>query len=289
MNIKFTKMHGAGNDFVVLDGVRQALDLTPDFIRRLANRHFGIGADQVLVVEPPEDAQNDFRYRIFNQDGNEVEQCGNGARCFAQFVFETGLTAKHVISVETRAGVISPELLGPGRVRVNMGPPQFSEGSVHFDSTGLNTRQEGDATVYEIELPASLGLKQTHAEFSVVSMGNPHAVILSERLAVAPIAVLGRWLEAHPRFTQKVNVGFLQVVERDQAGLRVWERGAGETLACGTGACAAAVTGMRRGLFNPEVNIQKRGGLLTIEWGGEGMPVFMTGPAETVFHGEFLL
>ncbi len=289
MNIKFTKMHGAGNDFVVLDCVRQALDLTPDFIRRLANRHFGIGADQVLVVEPPEDTQNDFRYRIFNQDGNEVEQCGNGARCFAQFVFETGLTEKHIISVETRAGVISPELLGPGRVRVNMGPPQFSEGSVHFDSTGLNTRQEGDATVYEIELPASLGLKQTHAEFSVVSMGNPHAVILSERLAVAPIAVLGRWLEVHPRFSQKVNVGFLQVVERDQAGLRVWERGAGETLACGTGACAAAVTGMRRGLFNPEVNIQKRGGLLTIEWGGEGMPVFMTGPAETVFHGEFLL
>jgi diaminopimelate epimerase len=204
-------------------------------------------------------------------------------------VFETGLTAKHVISVETKAGVISPELLGPGRVRVNMGPPQFSEDSVHFDPTGLNSRQDGEATVYEIELPASLGLKQTHAEFSVVSMGNPHAVILAERLAVAPIAVLGRWLEVHPRFSQKVNVGFLQVVERDQAGLRVWERGAGETLACGTGACAAAVTGMRRGLFNPEVNIQKRGGLLTIEWGGEGAPVFMTGPAETVFHGEFLL
>lgn len=287
MGLKFTKMQGAGNDFVVLDGIRQPLDLSPDAIRRLADRHFGVGADQVLVVERAEHAGNDFRYRIFNQDGGEVEQCGNGARCFAQFVREQGLTDKAVIRVETAAGVITPEILQPGRVRVDMGPPAFSPEAVHFDPAGLATRHVGDALLYTLEVPDTLGIAQKTVEFAIVSMGNPHAVIQVERLAVAPVHNLGRWLEVHPRFAKKVNVGFLQVMERDQAGLRVWERGAGETLACGTGACAAAVTGMRMGLFDNEVNIRKRGGLLTLAWAGGQSAVLMTGPAQTVFEGEW--
>lgn len=287
MGLKFTKMHGAGNDFVVLDGINQTLDLSPDAIRRLADRHFGVGADQVLVVEEAENAGNDFRYRIFNQDGGEVEQCGNGARCFAQFVHEKGLTDRTVIRVETAAGVITPEILGPGRVRVDMGPPAFTPESVHFDPEGLPQRQVGEATLYTLEVPDTLGVKEKTVEFAIASMGNPHAVIVVERLAVAPVHALGRWLEVHPRFARKVNVGFLQVMERDQAGLRVWERGAGETLACGTGACAAAVSGMRQGLFDSEVNIRKRGGLLTLAWAGGSASVLMTGPAQTVFDGEW--
>lgn len=287
MGLKFTKMHGAGNDFVVLDGIHQVLDLSPDTIRRLADRHFGIGADQVLVVEKPQDPTNDFRYRIFNQDGSEVEQCGNGARCFAQFVREKGLIDRNTIRVETAAGVITPEILEFGRVRVDMGPPSFTPESVHFDPTGLASRQVGEATLYTIDLPDTLGLTQKSVEFAIASMGNPHAVIIVDRLAVAPVQVLGRWLEVNPRFMRKVNVGFLQVMERDQAGLRVWERGAGETLACGTGACAAAVTGMRQGLFDSQVNIRKRGGLLTLAWAGGDASVLMTGPAETVFEGEW--
>ncbi len=286
--MKFTKMHGAGNDFVVLDAVRQTLNLTPDLIRRLADRHFGVGADQVLIVEPPENPANDFRYRIFNQDGSEVEQCGNGARCFAQYVVQSGLSDKTKLRVETQAGVITPQLEASGRVVVDMGLPGFTEAAVQFDAANLNTRQVNKIIFYTIELPEALQIKQPTVEFSVVSMGNPHAVILVESLAQAPVQKLGKYLEHHPRFAAKINVGFLQVVDRSAAGLRVWERGAGETLACGTGACAAAVVGMQMGVFDHQVNIQKRGGLLTIGWQGEGAPVYMTGPAQTVFEGEWL-
>jgi diaminopimelate epimerase len=286
--MKFTKMHGAGNDFVVLDAVRQTLNLTPDLIRRLADRHFGVGADQVLIVEPPENPANDFRYRIFNQDGSEVEQCGNGARCFAQYVVQSGLSDKTTLRVETQAGVITPQLEAPGRVKVDMGSPSFTEAAVHFDAANLNTRQVNKTTFYTIDLPETLQIKQTTVEFSVVSMGNPHAVILVESLAQAPVQQLGKYLERHPRFAAKINVGFLQIVDRSAAGLRVWERGAGETLACGTGACAAAVVGMQMGVFDHQVNIQKRGGLLTIAWQAEGASVYMTGPAKTVFEGEWL-
>ncbi len=273
MGLKFSKMHGAGNDFVVLDGVRQAVNLSAAQIRFLADRHFGVGCDQLLLVEPSEVA--DFRYRIFNADGGEVEQCGNGARCFVRFVHEQGLTPKREIRVETKGGLISLKLEDDGRVTVNMGAPVFEPARVPFDGTCAVSEdlQVGDATV----------------AISVLSMGNPHAVQVVADLDTAPVEQQGALIERHVRFPKRVNAGFMQVLERGHIRLRVYERGAGETLACGTGACAAVVAGIRRSLLDSPVNVSTRGGELTIAWGGDGQPVWMTGPAVTVFHGEIAL
>ena len=284
MKLKFTKMHGAGNDFVVLDAFSQSLDVTPQLARRLADRHFGIGADQVLVVEAPLDPSADFRYRIFNNDGGEVEQCGNGARCFAQFVHEAGLTRKKTIRVETLAGTISPTIQGDGRVTVDMGPPILEPAKVPFNAEGLEFRLAGQDK--QFLLPFTVNGQADSAWVSVVSMGNPHAVIVVDDVDTAPVHTWGPVIEHHPRFPQRVNVGFLQIQDAQHGRLRVWERGSGETLACGTGTCAAAVAGMLMGRFDAAVHIQKKGGLLSIAWEGSNNPVMMTGPAETVFHGE---
>ena len=285
MKLQFTKMQGAGNDFVVLDAFSQSLDVTPALARRLADRHFGVGADQVLVVESPLDPSADFRYRIFNNDGSEVEQCGNGARCFARFVYDAGLTRKKVIRVETLAGTISPSIQDDGRVTVDMGPPILAPEKVPFDAAGLQTRMVG--STMQFNLPFVVNGQAQEAWLSVASMGNPHAVLLVDDVDTAPVHSWGPIIENHPRFPARVNVGFLQIINSDQAKLRVWERGSGETLACGTGTCAAAVTGISMGHFSHTVNIQKRGGLLTIAWSGNPSDaVMMTGPAETVFHGD---
>ncbi len=276
MKLKFTKMHGLGNDFVVLDGVRQPVDLTPAQLRFLADRHFGIGCDQILLVEAPTRPGIDFRYRIFNADGGEVEQCGNGARCFVRFVHEQGLTGKSEIKVETRNGVIGPRLEANGEVTVDMGEPRFSPADIPFVS-------DSDAVVQPLAVAGE------DVDISVVSMGNPHAVQVVADVDSAPVAVQGPLIENHPQFPQRVNVGFLQVVDRHAARLRVFERGSGETLACGTGACAAAVAGIRRGLLASPVRIGTRGGDLNIAWDGPGQPVLMTGPATTVFSGEIEL
>lgn len=274
--LKFSKMHGLGNDFVVLDGVRQRLDLSPEQIRFLADRNFGVGCDQILLVELPGLPEADFRYRIFNADGGEVEQCGNGARCFVRFVHEQGLTDKEEIRVETRGGMITLRLESDGQVTVDMGPPRFAPEEVPFVS-------DSDAVVQALELDG------TSVEISVVSMGNPHAVQLVATVDQAPIEVLGPQVESHPRFPKRVNAGFMQVVDGHTIRLRVYERGSGETLACGTGACAAAVTGIRRGLLESPVRVCTRGGELVITWKGAGHPVLMTGPAVTVFTGEISL
>ena len=271
--LAFTKMHGQGNDFVVLDGVRQAVSMSPELARRLADRHFGIGCDQVLLVEPPADPGNDFRYRIWNADGGEVEQCGNGARCFARFVTDAGLTAKREIRVETASGVIVPRLEASGQVTVDMGRPRFAPGDVPFDAPG-------ERLVYPLEVGGE------RVEVSVLSMGNPHAVQLVADVDAAPVRTQGPAIERHPRFPRRVNAGYLQVVSREEARLRVWERGAGETLACGTGACAAVVAGIRRGLLDRRVRVETRGGVLAIEWPGDEAAVMMTGDAVRVFDGE---
>ncbi|MCX8145796.1 MAG: diaminopimelate epimerase [Azovibrio sp.] len=276
MRLKFTKMHGLGNDFVVLDGVRQQVHLNPEQLRWLADRHFGIGFDQLLLVEPATRPDVDFRYRIFNADGSEVEQCGNGARCFARFVFDQGLTAKREIRVETQKGVIAPRLEADGQVTVDMGVPRFAPAEIPFLS-------DSDAVCQP------LALDGTTVEISVVSMGNPHAVQVVDDVDTAPVATQGPRIESHPRFPERVNAGFMQVVDRHHVRLRVYERGAGETLACGTGACAAVVAGIRRGLLDSPVRVATRGGELTIAWGGPGQPVRMTGPAVTVFTGEIEL
>lgn len=280
-------MHGAGNDFVVLDNCAGQIDLSPGLIKRLADRHFGVGADQVLVVESS--SQADFKYRIFNADGQEVQQCGNGARCFAQYVFDKGLTQKNQITVETLAGIIQPELIRHNWVKVNMGPAEFSPGNVPFISEGLITRKAGALTQYK--LPIDSGPELEELWVGVASMGNPHVVILLEQPASDELVQhLGATLESHPRFPERVNVGFLHVVDRSQVHLRVYERGVGETLACGTGACAAAVVGMKMGLIAERVDVVKAGGTLTIEWSGQqDSDVLMTGPAQTVFEGEFYL
>ena len=278
MKLRFTKMHGAGNDFVVIDGVRQRIDLAPDQWRRIADRHFGIGADQILLVEPaPAGSDVDFRYRIFNADGGEVEQCGNGARCFARFVVDRGLTDKRAIRVVTMSGVIEPRLEADGRVTVDMGPPAFEPGRIPFDAAGLSPRPEGQDTTWPLDVSGATRW------ISVVSMGNPHAVQFVDDVDTAPVAAEGPLIEHSPRFPARVNAGFAQPVPGG-IRLRVWERGAGETLACGTGACAAAVAAIRRGLAASPVQVHTRGGLLSIAW--EGGNVFMTGPAATVFEGE---
>jgi diaminopimelate epimerase len=283
MQIRFTKMQGAGNDFVVLDETRGRLPLTAAHYRRLADRHFGVGADQILTVRPAPAPGVDFEYVIHNADGSEVEQCGNGARCFARFVRDTGLTDKNTIRVQTQGGIIAPAIAPDGRVRVDMGPPVFVPSLVPFDAQGLSPVPEGPWEKW----PLALGGPSLEATvfIAAVSMGNPHAVQRVDDVDRALVGAQGVLIERHARFPRRVNAGFMQVVDRGRIRLRVYERGAGETLACGTGACAAAVAGMRWGLLDARVDVETRGGVLTIEWAGEGAPVFMTGPADTVFSG----
>ncbi len=276
MSLKFTKMHGAGNDFVVLDGVRQPIALSPEQIRFIADRHFGIGCDQVLLVEKTQRDDADFRYRIFNADGGEVEQCGNGARCFMRFVHDQGLTSKREFVVETRSGLISPRLEDDGRVTVNMGAPIFDPSQIPFVSDS-----------HEVLQPLQLGNEV--AQITAVSMGNPHAVQVVGDIEAAPVTTQGPLIERHPRFPRRVNAGYMQVVDREHIKLRVFERGAGETLSCGTGACAAVVAGIRLDLLDATVHVATRGGTLTISWAGGRSPVLMTGPAITVFEGEINL
>ena len=284
MKLKFTKMHGAGNDFVVIDAINQQVDFTPTQWQALADRRFGVGADQMLVVEKSTQAGCDFRYRIFNSDGGEVEQCGNGARAFVKFVAEKGLTDRRSIAVETMSGVISPRLEDDGSVTVDMGAPILEPAQVPFDTEGLQGRPEGRDTLWPLVLELC-GEKET-VLVSVLSMGNPHAVQVVADAETAPVELTGPLIEHHPHFPKRVNAGFMQVVDRGHIRLRVFERGAGETLACGTGACAAAVAGIRRGLLDSPVRVDARGGQLSITWAGEGQPVYLTGPAVTVFEGE---
>jgi len=272
--LRFTKMHGLGNDFVVLDGIAQPFDLVPAQIRRLADRRLGVGCDQVLVVEKPTRPDVDFRYRIWNSDGGEVEQCGNGARCFVKFVRDRGYTQARKIRVETAGGIIVPELAADGEVTVDMGIPRFAAAEVPFVGGT-------DAIVQPLAVDGET------LDVSVVSMGNPHVVQLVADVERAPVATQGPKLEHHPRFPERVNAGYMQVVDRANIRLRVWERGAGETLSCGTGACAAAVSGVRRGLLDSTVRVETRGGSLMISWPGSGLAVAMTGPAATVFEGEW--
>jgi diaminopimelate epimerase len=280
MRIRFTKMHGLGNDFVVLDAINQAFVPTPAQARWLADRHFGVGCDQILIVEKPGTPGVDFRYRIFNADGGEVEQCGNGARCFVRFVHEQGLTSAPEIRVETKSGIIAPRLEADGQVTVDMGAPIFAPAEIPFTS-------DTDAAVQPLDVDG------TSVEISAVSMGNPHAVQVVADVDAAPVAEQGPRIESHPRFPRRVNAGFMQVVDRHAIRLRVYERGAGETLACGTGACAAVVAGIRRGLLDSPVRVTTRGGDLSIAWagprGGQYAPVLMTGPATTVFSAEIEL
>ncbi len=276
MKLKFSKMHGLGNDFVVLDGVRQPVSLTPEQLRYLADRNFGVGCDQILLVEKPGRPDVDFRYRIFNADGSEVEQCGNGARCFVRFVHDVGLTDKREIRVETLKGVIAPRLEANGNVTVDMGEPRFLPADIPF-------LHDDDVVVYNLDVADET------LEIGVVSMGNPHAVQVVDNVEQAPVGEHGPLIENHQRFPQRVNAGFMQVVDKHAIKLRVYERGSGETLACGTGACASVVSGIRRGLLESPVRVTTRGGDLNIAWGGPGRPVLMSGPAVTVFTGEIEL
>ena len=276
MEISFTKMHGLGNDFVVVDATSQPIELSMEQIRFLADRRFGVGCDQVLLVEPPRQLNVDFTYRIFNADGGEVEQCGNGARCFARYVLDHGLTRKTDIAVATRAGVITLHVEADGQITVNMGMPEFEPEEIPFQA-------EQRTEVYPLKLETA------EVEVGVVSMGNPHAVLQVEQVDTAPVSSLGPQIEAHERFPRRVNVGFMQVVDRQHIRLRVYERGAGETLACGTGACAAVVIGRQRGWLDDKVTVSLPGGNLKIQWSGEGHSVMMTGPAVSVFEGRVRL
>jgi len=284
MKLKFTKMHGAGNDFVVIDAINQKIDFTPAQWQHLGDRRFGVGADQMLVVEKSTRPGCDFRYRIFNSDGGEVEQCGNGSRAFVKFVVEKGLTDKKSITVETMAGVIAPRLEDNGAITVDMGAPILEPAQVPFDADGLRGVTEGRDTLWPLTL--ELGGDKETVLVSVVSMGNPHAVQIVPDVDTAPVELNGPLIEHHPRFPRRVNAGFMQVVDRQHVRLRVFERGVGETLACGTGTCAAVVAGIRRGLLDSPVRVDARGGQLSIAWDGEGQPVWLTGPAVTVFEGE---
>jgi diaminopimelate epimerase len=282
MKLSFTKMHGLGNDFVVLDGIHQKLDLTQAQWKALADRHFGIGADQILIVEKPQ-GDADFRYRIFNSDGGEVEQCGNGARCFVRFVHDKGLTAKRAIRVETLGGLIEPRLEDDGMVTVDMGVPQFAPDSLPFEARAAEKAEEAHGYW--------LLAGSAKVQVGIVSMGNPHAVQVVADVDTAPVATQGPLIEGHAAFPKRVNAGFMQVLSPTHIRLRVYERGAGETLACGTGACAAVATGIERGLLarDTPVQVDTRGGALSIRWAGPGTPVLMTGPAVTVFEGEVTL
>ena len=276
MNLRFTKMHGLGNDFVVFDAIAQRVDLDATRLRFIADRHFGVGCDQILLVEPPHLAGTDFHYRIFNADGGEVEQCGNGARCFARFVRYSGLTDKEVIDVGTAKGRIRLYFEADGNVRVNMGRPEFQPAAIPFVADA-----EADLDPVEVE--------GERLEIGAVSMGNPHAVLLVNDVSSAPVTTLGPKLEQHPRFPRRVNVGFMAVRARDAIDLRVFERGAGETLACGTGACAAVAVGRRLGLLDARVRARLPGGELVISWRGNDEPVWMSGPATRVFDGNIEL
>ncbi len=274
MMLNFTKMQGLGNDFVMLDAVRQTVPLTPDLLRAIADRRFGIGCDQILVVRPAQTSGRDFRYQIFNSDGSEVENCGNGARCFVRFVREEGLTDQQRITVETLGGVIAPECLPDGSVRVDMGEPILDPARVP-----MLTSQPGPVHVLQVG--------NTAVRVAAVSMGNPHAVQRVDDVDQAPVTEQGPQIEHHPAFPRRVNVGYLQVLHRDAIRVRVWERGAGETLACGTGACAAVVSGILQGWLDASVTVETRGGRLQIDWQGPGHPVLMTGPAATSYRGAF--
>ena len=276
MNLKFTKMHGAGNDFVVIDAINQTVALSAEQIRLIANRHFGVGCDQLLLVERPSHNDADFRYRIFNADGGEVEQCGNGARCFMHFVHHYGLTRASEIRVETAAGLITPRLEADGRVTVNMGAPRFAPDEVPFAADSY-------APDY------TLLVDQQAIQVSVLSMGNPHAVQIVDNVDTAPVTELGALIEQHSRFPRRVNAGFMQIIDSGHIRLRVYERGAGETLACGTGACAAVVAGIQLGLLQTQVEVATRGGPLSIAWAGSDAPVWLTGPTAIVFEAELIL
>ena len=277
----FTKMHGAGNDFVMLDGVRQSLDMTPERARALAHRQFGVGCDQILLVDTPLHPEADFRYRIFNADGSEVEHCGNGARCFVRFVHEQKLSSRNPLRAEIATGLITLEELPDGNVTVEMGQTRFSAIDLPFDIEGLPTKQQGQDTLYGLEL-ATTPLQTVW--LSALAISNPHAVQVVSDVEAAPVALLGPLIEAHPRFARRVNAGFMQIVDPHTIYLRVYERGAGETLACGTGACAAVAAGVRRGLLESPVRVRTHGGWLTVAF--DGTQLRMTGPATTVFSGS---
>jgi diaminopimelate epimerase len=288
MRLHFTKMHGAGNDFVVLDATRAPLALSREQLQFLGDRRFGVGADQILVVEAAQTPDVDFRYRIFNgATGDEVEQCGNGSRCFVRYVHDHGLSDQTTIRVETVNNRLTLSLQPDGRVTVDMNQPRFAPADLPFDPSGLTPREVNGMPLWPLELGgAQAGVM---VEVALVSMGNPHAVLRVDDVATAPVADWGPKIEAHPRFPRKVNAGFLQVRSRSEVALRVFERDAGETLACGTGACAAVVAGIRLGWLDASVDVHTRGGVLTISWAGEGHSVMMTGPAVTVFEGEIEL
>jgi len=284
MKLRFTKMHGAGNDFVVLDATRAPLDLNAEQLRRLGDRRFGVGADQILVVERSSTPGVDFGYRIFNGgSGDEVEHCGNGARCFVRYVREHGLTDRDTIRVATVNNVLELHARADGRVTVDMSRPVFDLPHVPFDPRGLRPRAVGEFELWPLDLGGS------KAEVAVLSMGNPHAVQIVADVDAAPVESIGPQVEGHAQFPRRVNAGFMQIVDRGHIRLRVYERGAGETLACGTGACAAVVAGIRLGMLDNAVEVEARGGQLRIEWAGGTNHVFMTGPAETVFEGEIEL
>jgi diaminopimelate epimerase len=284
MRLQFTKMQGAGNDFVMLDATRAPIELSDAQLRRLGDRRFGVGADQILLVEPAQRPDVDFRYRIYNNTGDEVEHCGNGARCFVHFVRDRRQTTRDTIKDETMNRVLELRLQPDGRVAVDMGPPQFEHAALPFNAGGLTARRVGGFELWPLELQGGGAV-----EVAVLSMGNPHAVQRVDDATSAPVLELGRWVESHRRFARKVNAGFMQVLSRSQIALRVYERHAGETLACGTGACAAVVAGVRLGWLDAEVDVHTRGGVLTIQWAGGDAPVIMTGPAATVFEGEIEL
>ncbi len=290
-SLRFTKMHGAGNDFIVIDGISQDIStITPSVWRKLAHRQLGIGADQILIVEKTSKPAVDFKYRIFNADGGEVEQCGNGSRCFVRFVHEHGLSNKDEIRVEVKNGVLTLKRLTNELVEVDMGSPIFNPQQIPFNPTGLTSKQEFHETLYALTLSHNSG---AHADWvGVVSMGNPHAVQVVEDVASAPVLIDGPLIESHIAFPNRVNAGFMQILDRHRIQLRVYERGAGETLSCGTGACAAVVSGIRRGLLDSPVTVHTHGGDLEINWNGlveQNAKVFMRGPTQTVYHGEINL
>jgi diaminopimelate epimerase len=283
MQLAFTKMHGAGNDFIVVNAMSQTVELSPAQWRALADRHFGIGADQILIVGCPKDTANDFSYRIINADGDEVEHCGNGARAFMRYVVEKGLTDKQRVKVEIQRGVIELSLRDDGQVLVAMGVPEFQPEQLPFLTQNLSAKTEGGLSLWPLHIAGQA------VELALVSMGNPHAVQVVADVEQAPVTTLGPLIEQHERFPARVNAGFMQIVDPHHIRLRVWERGSGETLACGTGACAAVVTGIERGLLQSPVMVQARGGLLEISWAGRGAPVMLAGPAVTVFEGEITI
>lgn len=291
--IRFSKMHGAGNDFVVIDAISQSIQVNEVAWHQVADRHFGVGADQILIVEKPHNPAHDFRYRIFNADGAEVEQCGNGARCFVRFVHDQGLTRKRRITVETLAGLIEPELLDDGSVKVNMGAPRFDTrgiGFVDWEAAGTIGQACVEAGIEHVQLASPAPQHLPSLRIELLSMGNPHAVLfLDAPPSDAMVQDLGRFIGTHPIFPRQINVGFAYLVSPMHMQLRVFERGAGETLACGSGACAAAVLALARNKTDESLQVQARGGTLWVQWAGEQSPVMMSGPAQTVFEGQFAL